>query len=505
MRALLDTNILIHREARTVVREDIGELFRWLDRLGYVKCVHPLSREEINKHADADVVRSLKIKIGSYEVLKTKAPDSASITALRARDVTPNDHIDTSLLAELAADRVDVLITEDRGLRRKAEAIGLGARAFTIETFLEQASRENPALADYGVLAVRKELFGNIELRDAFFDSFREDYPGFDKWFNKKADESAYVCAAPDGHILAFLYLKRELPGEDYSDISPAFARADRLKIGTFKVIANGFRLGERFLKIVFDNALNLAVSEIYVTIFEGRPEQQRLIQLLEEWGFLRHGIKRGAAASEVVLVRDFSQRADRHDPRRSYPFVSRASRKFIVPIWPSYHTELLPDSILRTEAPELYADNKPNRNAISKVYVSRSIERELHPGDLIVFYRTGSGTAPAHHTAVATTLGVVQLVVDKIPNEASFIEFCRGRTVFTDEELAAQWNWKPMARPFLVFFLYLSTFGKKPNLAQLKSAGVLASHPRGFEQLSDEAFSELLTLANVDTRSLVP
>ena len=33
MRVLLDTNILIHREARTVVRDDIGSLFRWMDDL----------------------------------------------------------------------------------------------------------------------------------------------------------------------------------------------------------------------------------------------------------------------------------------------------------------------------------------------------------------------------------------------------------------------------------------------------------------------------------------
>jgi hypothetical protein len=37
MRVLLDTNILIHREAATVVRADIGKLFFWLDKLKYEK------------------------------------------------------------------------------------------------------------------------------------------------------------------------------------------------------------------------------------------------------------------------------------------------------------------------------------------------------------------------------------------------------------------------------------------------------------------------------------
>ena len=53
-RALLDTNILIHREARTVIRDDIGTLFRWLDELKYEKLVHPDSVREVKKHADPD-------------------------------------------------------------------------------------------------------------------------------------------------------------------------------------------------------------------------------------------------------------------------------------------------------------------------------------------------------------------------------------------------------------------------------------------------------------------
>ena len=68
------------------------------------------------------------------------------------------------------------------------------------------------------------------------------------------------------GDLVAFLYLKREGFDENYSDISPTFNRAQRLKIGTFKVLSNGFKLGERFLKIVFDNALLYRVDEIYVT-----------------------------------------------------------------------------------------------------------------------------------------------------------------------------------------------------------------------------------------------
>jgi hypothetical protein len=112
-RALLDTNILIHREARTVIRDDIGTLFRWLEELKYERLVHPDSVDEVKKHADPDVVRTLERKLQSYKALKTRAPDTAEIAKLRADDHTPNDIVDTSMLAEIAADRVDILITED--------------------------------------------------------------------------------------------------------------------------------------------------------------------------------------------------------------------------------------------------------------------------------------------------------------------------------------------------------------------------------------------------------
>lgn len=47
MRALLDTNIIIHRENKRVSNYSIGHLFRWLDKLKYDKVIHPYSISEI--------------------------------------------------------------------------------------------------------------------------------------------------------------------------------------------------------------------------------------------------------------------------------------------------------------------------------------------------------------------------------------------------------------------------------------------------------------------------
>lgn len=503
IRVLLDTNILIHREGRKVVRDDIGTLFRWLEELKYERLVHPDSVDEVRKHADPEVVRTLERKLASYKTLKTTATDTPAIAKLRAEDQIENDEVDTSMLAEVAADRVDVLITEDRGIHHKAARLGLGGRVFTIDAFLEKVNAENPALADYKVLAVKKALFGEVDLTDAFFDSFRTDYQGFDKWFNRKADETAYVCTSDSGEIVAFLYLKREGADENYSDIEPPFKRAQRLKIGTFKVISNGYKLGERFLKIVFDNALRNNVTAVYVTIFRRTVDQYRLIRLLEDWGFAYYGTKN---ETEEVFVRDFRPRVDPDDPRRTFPYISASARKFVVPIRPDYHTELLPDSILNTESPKDFVESKPNRNALSKVYISRSWERDLKTGDIIVFYRTKSNTGPAYYTSVATTIGVVQELITDIPDLNAFIAACRKRSVFSDKELKKWWDWFPNARPFVVNFLYVYSLPKRPTLEVLDKIGMVKASavPRGFARITDESFEKLLKVSNADTRFIV-
>lgn len=506
MRVLLDTNIIIHREANRIKLNEIGTLFRWLDDLHYQKCVHPLTIDEIRKHADPIVVKTFEAKINNYHSLQTLAPESPRITAIRAKyDKTENDRVDTSILNEVFSGRVDILITEDKKMEAKIQELGISERVFTVDAFLEKVVAENPDLVDYDVLAVRKSYFGNLNLDDGFFDSFKKDYSGFESWFNRKADEIAYVCQAENDDLLAFLYVKIEDQSENYSDIEPIFSPKRRLKIGTFKVVINGFKLGERFLKIVFDNAIKNNVDEIYVTIFDHTEDQHRLIELLQDWGFELHGVKKTSTGEELVYVRDFTPQFNKSSPNLTYPFISFETRKFIVPIYPDYHTELFPDSILQTESPEDFIENRPNRNAISKVYVSHSWERNLQRGDIIVFYRT-KYNGPAKYTSVATTVGMVQNVYDNLTSLEQFIALCRKRSVFTDDKLREFWERYPRSRPLIVNFFYILTFtkGNRLNLEMLLKHGIIQQPPRGFEQLTDSAFETLMEKSNADKRYVV-
>lgn len=492
MRVLLDTNILIHREGTHISKWNIGDLFGWMDRLGYEKCVHPVSIDEIDKYKDERVRRAFKAKLASYISLYP-APLSESIRQLRESDKNENDRNDSLILNELIQDRVDILLTEDRGLTRKAERVGLGARVFNSDGFLERIISENPQLTNYKVLSVKKVKFGDVDLSNSFFDSFRQDYPGFDRWYGRKAHEETYVCWDENDPV-AFLFLKMEGLDEDYRDITPAFLRKRRLKIGTLKVVQNGFKIGERFLKIIFDNAIRQKAQEIYVTIFGHNEEQQRLINLFEEFGFIYWGEKQSAGGIEKVYIRDMSRQYNSVNPKLTFPYFSQTARTFFVPIYPDYHTELLPDSILRTEAAADFEDPEPHRNAIRKVYVSRSIERGLRTGDLIVFYRTGG-----IYKGVVTTIGIVDKIHNNISSEEEFIRLCRKRSVYSDKELKAQWNFNPRYRPFIVEFLYAYSFPKRPNLLTLIENQVIAdanSVPQGFKQITSTQLSTILSLS---------
>lgn len=498
MKVLLDTNIIIHREASTICRDDIGYLFNWLDKLHYEKYIHPLTKEELKKHSDSNVVKTLGIKLENYRTLKTEAPVHSKVKEIGDKfDDSRNDENDTLLLNELYQSRVDILITEDNKIHLKAEHLNIAGKVFKIEDFLHKVTNEYPNLTEYNTLSVRKTYFGKLDINDPFFDSFKENYKGFETWFNKKSEEDVYVCKSDNNRITAFLYLKTESENENYSDIEPIFLSKKRLKIGTFKVINTGFKLGERFIKIVFDNAIKQNVDEIYLTIFDNSPEQKYLIALIEEWGFHYYGKKRSSSGEEKVYMRNFSKKFDVKNIKHTYPFISRRRRKFIVPIRPEYHTDLLPDSILTNEQDEDFVESKPHRNAIHKVYISRSFRRDMNRGDIVLFYRTGG-----RHKGVITTIAMVDSVIENIRDETIFVELCKARSVFSKEELLEHWNYRRTNRPFIVNFLYVQSFPKPfLNLARLIQLGIIKdinSVPRGFEEISDEKFQLIVEASNV-------
>lgn len=507
MKALLDTNIIIHRETPKAFNQSIGTLFKWLDKARFTKCIHKITVDELNKNPNAETRRSFNAKIQSYEILQTVAPLKPEVVAVSEKiDVNSNDKNDTGLLNEVFSERVDILISEDKKIHKKAQLLGIEDKVYTIDSFLERVVSEHPDLIDYKVLAVKQEYFGNIAIEDPFFDSLKDDYEGFEKWFNKKAEEKAYITYN-NGRILSFLFLKVENKDENYNDITPPFSPKKRLKVGTFKVVSNGVRLGERFMKIIFDNAILYNVDEIYVTVFDRTEEQQRLISLMEEWGFICYGTK--GEKGELVYIRDFSKQFNVDNPKKTYPFIPTNTRFFLIPIYPKYHTELLPDSYLKTESPDDFVENEPHRNALSKIYISRSIQRDVKTGDVLIFYRTAPYGKSGYYHSVITTIGIVEEKIDNIKTEAEFVLKSRKRSIFTEQYLKEFWNYNPKYRPFLIRFLSVYSFelGNRLNRKRLLDLGILSGEEnelRGLKEITKDQFKIIISEAKVNDRFII-
>ena len=503
MKVLLDTNIIIHREASKISKQDIGQLFNWLDRLKYSKYIHPLTVEELNRNQDEKTVETMNIKIESYNKIKNIAVLGNKIKEVSSQiDTVGNDINDTQILNEVFEERVDILITEDKKIHTKAKALGISEKVFKIQTFLEKVTSENPELVNYEVLAVKKVDFAEVNIKDSFFDSFREDYSEFDKWFNKKADDLCYVCHS-DNSLTAFLFIKVEGIDEPYSEITPTFSKKKRLKIGTLKVTSNGYKIGERFLKTIFDNANQYKVDEIYVTIFNKRQEQEQLIDMLEEWGFEYHGIKTTINGDEKVYTRAFGKNLPINilKPKLTFPFFSRETEKYIIKIEPQYHTELFPDSINTREDKSKYTENEPHRNRISKVYISHSFDRNLKSGDIILVYRMGDDGTIKKYSSTITTICIVENVIKNFRNFDEFFSVCNRKTMISKEDLENKWwNKNPKNRPFVVNFLFAHSLPTpKPTLDDLNRIGVIPdimNMPRGFIKINNEQFNNLVKFA---------
>ena len=495
MKALLDTNIIIHRENIKVTNKSIGILYYWLDKLKYEKCIHPYSEQELRKFKDANMQELYDVKLSSYTKLKTIVHEDSSFLEKLPVPKNENDKIDNQLLCEVYNNRVDILITEDRKLREKSLLLSIKNRVLSINEFVSRCTNEYPSLISYKMLSVQKELFGNIDLQDPFFDTFKLSYPGFKNWFNAKCNEEAYVCRTDSSSILGFLYLKTEEKDENYSDIVPVFTSKRRLKIGTFKVESSGFRLGERFIKIIFDNALLRNVDEIYVTLFEDRPELKALESLFEAWGFIRYGKKVSVGKEEVVYIKDMKSYIYTKSIKENFPnIIYKNKQKFIVPIYPQFHTTLLPDSKLNTEDKIDFIENIPHRYALQKIYISWCGERNINPGDFVLFYRIGEQGSNKKYSSVLTSLCIIDSIKYNFKNKEEFLNLCNNRSVFSKDELNSFWN-NHSYNLLVIKFIFVKSLEKRLTLDYLQQTGIVEplKGPRPFTRITDMQFAKIL------------
>ncbi len=133
-KVLLDTSVLINREAPNQIEKETGELFKLLDHFKYQVFIHPLTHGEIEKY-EGEHKEFFKIKMSSYLLLPEKAPEAESIRLMKANEHEKH-HIDSDLLNEVVQGAVDYLIAEDPHMNEKRGPLGISDRVFNTSEFL---------------------------------------------------------------------------------------------------------------------------------------------------------------------------------------------------------------------------------------------------------------------------------------------------------------------------------------------------------------------------------
>lgn len=489
-RFLLDTNIIVQRESMNNCCSEINFVYQLIDKFKGTKLYHPITIKELNEYKDINVRKAMITKLNSYERLSESiGDDDYFIKIIASFGQDKNSHNDNEILYQVYSGRVDFLITEDRGIIRKAKELYLRDRVMSSNEFLTKIEQQNPKLINYDALSVSLTKIGSLNIDDHFFDSLREDYGGikFNRWLTKKAENEAYVFKNNEG-IQGFLYLKQEGKDENYSDFNPVLSPKARLKVGTFKINSTGIRLGERFLKIIFDNAIKCNVDEIYVTMFKNkRQEVSNLKSLMEKWGFVEKGTKKNG---EIYLVKDMKNYDKTKCPKFNYPLIKDNSSISFLPIVMKYHTKLFPDLHLKNENATFF--DTACSYAIEKIYVTAWKNIGLEPGSLLCVYCMAEGYKRYRSTITGVCI-LNEVIQTTSPSE--LVEICKNRSVFSEEELRELY----INREFttVVKVLYLKPFDCRVNYDSLDSNNLLGTMnaPRLGSKLTYEEYLKLIRM----------
>ena len=323
-----------------------------------------------------------------------------------------------------------------------------------------------------------REYLYNIELEDAFFNSLKADYMGFETWYKKKSREGvmAYITRDRFGNLGSFLMLKVEDETENYSEFEVPFKKGSRLKISTFKVANTGNKIGESYIKIIINEAIKKKVDEIYVTVFE---KQEALINLFLEYGFFNYTTKKtqkfdATIEKELVLVKKMND--------DTYPNFSFENRNvFIVPIQQQYHEMLFPESenVKQLSFGDIQGINTYS-NTIKKAYICNSPTKQIKPGDILLFYAS-------EYKRSITTIGIVDNVFSDFSSPEELYTMAIKRTVYSLEQIKTNFT----SSSKLLLFKYYKTLDTPISYESLIKKGILKIPPVSIVQVSLQKLQE--------------
>ena len=397
-----------------------------------------------------------------------------------------NDWVDHHLLAAVVGHAVDILVTEDGNLHKKAQRLGLGERVARMED-VTAAIKANVPWSSHAALLPQQKLAHTLDEHDPIFESLRADYPGFDHWLQKcKKEHRTCWTVKSAGNLAALTIVKGETPAE----YGPG---GKTLKVCLFKVSERhpGMRYGELLLKSVFDYAYTNGYESAYVTVF---PKHRHLVTVMETFGFADDGERNG---DELVLAKRLqpgrlaSAAPDLLDYHIQYgpKHYAISAPRFIVPIEPKYHDVLFPEAGKQMKIPN-FGISSPAGNGILKDYLSRGSIRQISPGAILYFYRS-------RDERCLSVVGIVEgTKVSK--SQSEIVSYVGKRTVYTQEQIKEMTEYGTN-EVLAILFRQARVLRPGPTYSQMREAKVCQAPPQSIMQASAQAASWLEK--NIDLR----
>lgn len=493
MRILLDTNIFIPLEDSSLeIDEKLAELNRLVSSKHQL-LIHPATLLDINRDKNPERKRIIQSRLAKYQKLELPPElDDKLEKSLFGISKKENDSVDNLILYAVHSNCVHWLITEDRGIHKKAKNIGEDERVLTVDQAIISLDED-----DHEEL----NLYPNIQdvpchtlnLEDSFFDSLRTGYDKFDKWFNNqcaKTGRHAWVWLEPRDIQAICIYKSEEDPivTSDNQGLP-----GKTLKLCTFKVSKLGYKIGELLLKQAFNHAIDNKYEYVYATV---EPDKHKILEdLLQDYGFYLLGID--TKGRDYVYVKVFPKNTPRTDDDpleyaiKYYPYIKIDHNAiYLVPIQPRYHKVLFPEL---EPQPDLFgAEPTSAGNAIKQAYLCKSPVKSINPGDILFFYRTNDAMA-------VTTYGVVdQFHIEQDPEK--IFQWVSKRTVYTMEEIRRMSG----SDIKVILFRFIRHLKSPVNYNRLKELGIVKGPIQSIIKLDNETAGLLLNEARINDCTLL-
>ena len=448
---LIDTNILIGLEDHKEIATQFSALHQKCQSNGVQIFIHEASKLDIARDNDTERRQIILSKIDKFPLLDgIELPEKDVLEATYGSIKSPNDLVDVTLLYTLhEIDAVDFLITQDRGLHKRARQVNIADRVFLVEDALVWL-RDTFDRIKVSLPYIEEKKCHQLNRNDDIFVSLREDYNGFDDWFTQSCVRNHRECWTINfNNEISGIAIRKD---ENFDDLKVDIPAAEEyfsffpkkiLKICTFKIKDKfrGEKLGEQLIKQVLWWANKNTYDFLYLSVF---PKHKYLIDMLIQYGFESVGRTKG----ELYLGKAFSpgllKTAPSLDPlsyhRQYYPsFLTGADvDKYLIPIKGEYYETLFPENVTKRQ-PGLFDTgagaliNKIPGNTIRKVYVCHAMIKSIKQGDILLFFHLKDENSL--HSQSMITVGIVD-GFDITCKDEEIVKLTAKRSVFTRQEL---------------------------------------------------------------------